>query len=217
VNKQPTFLRKFYLYVVGAMLVLTFLLVGTSMLLRYRHARRDMERLRHDYLSSQKSLIKSEVDQALEVMDQLWLESDRQVRTEVHSRVDEAWALADHLYRRYRSRKPDAEIKQLIIDALRPIRYRQGQGYYFITRGDGVEVLFADRPEMEGRNLLSVQDTEGRFVVRDMIALAHDQGHGFYHYTWSRPGSKGMGFDKISFVRHFAPFDWVIWYGHLFG
>ncbi len=210
VNKQPTFLGKFYLYVVGAMLALTFLLVGTSMLLRYRHAQRDMERLRRDYLASQKFLIKSEVDQALEVMDQLWLESDRQARAVVRSRVDEAWTLADYLYRHYRSHKSDTEIKQLIIDVLRPIRYRQGQGYYFITRGDGVEILFADHPEMEGRNLLSVQDSAGRFVVQDMISLAHDRGHGFYHYTWSRPGSKGTDFEKISFVRHFAPFDWII-------
>ena len=210
VKKQPTLLRKFCISIVGAMLALTFFLVGTSMLLRYRYAQRDMVRLSQDYLAGQKSLIKGEVDQAIEVMDQLWLESDRQARRTVQFRVDEAWSIANHLYRCYRSSKSAAEIKRLIIAALRPIRYRQGQGYYFITRGDGLEVLFADHPEMEGRKLLSVQDTEGRFVVRDMISIAHEKGEGFYQYTWSRPGSKGSGFEKISYVKHFAPFDWII-------
>jgi len=38
------------------------------------------------------------------------------------------------------------------------ISYEKSQSdYYFATRLDGIEILFADKPEMEGLNLLDVQ------------------------------------------------------------
>jgi PAS domain S-box-containing protein len=93
---------------------------------------------------------------------------------------------------------------------LRPIRYNNQRGYYFVTRLDGVEILFADRPEMEGLNLIDIQDTQGKFVIRDMIAIIRESGEGYYRYTWTKPNKSGKGFPKIAFIKHFEPFDWLI-------
>ena len=43
-----------------------------------------------------------------------------------------------------------------------------------------------------------------------MIALAKNQGEGFYDYHWSKPGSNEKAFPKVSFIKYFAPFDWFI-------
>ena len=75
---------------------------------------------------------------------------------------------------------------------------------------DGVEILFADRPEMEGLNLIDMQDTQGKFVIRDMIEIINQSGEGFYRYNWTKPNRAGTDFPKIAFIKHFKPFDWLI-------
>jgi hypothetical protein len=42
----------------------------------------------------------------------------------------------------------------MILEALRPLRFDDGRGYYFATRLDGIELLFADHPELEGKSML---------------------------------------------------------------
>ena len=98
----------------------------------------------------------------------------------------------------------------MILDALRPIRFAEGSGYYFATRLDGVEMLFADKPELEGSNLLGLQDTQGKYVVKEMIKIVRQSGEGFYEYHWTKPETEGNDFKKMAFVKRFEPFNWFI-------
>lgn len=86
--------------------------------------------------------------------------TEKETREQILSMVDEAYAIVENIYRQNRSARSEAEIQQIILAALRPIRYARGRGYYFIVRLDGIGMLFADKPEMEGRNLLDIQDPE---------------------------------------------------------
>jgi signal transduction histidine kinase len=70
--------------------------------------------------------------------------------------------------------------------------------------------LFADRPELEDKDLSDMTDIQGRYVIREMIEIAKTSGEGFYYYTWSKPDNAGQGFSKIAFIKKFEPFDWFI-------
>ena len=98
----------------------------------------------------------------------------------------------------------------MILDALRPIRFENGSGYYFINRLDGVKILSAANPQQEGSNLLNRKDAQGQFVIQDMINIAKESGEGFYEYRWTKPESAGNDYKKISFVKRFEPHDWII-------
>ncbi|MCG8618097.1 MAG: cache domain-containing protein, partial [Desulfobacterales bacterium] len=128
----------------------------------------------------------------------------------IQSRVNEAHAIALHIYKKNAGQLPDHEIKQQIIAALRPIRFDNGQGYYFINGFDGRPKLLADRPENEGRNLLDIRDARGKYVVRDIIRIIREKREGFYSYVWTKPGRERNTFRKISFVKYFEPFEWFI-------
>lgn len=90
------------------------------------------------------------------------------------------------------------------------VRFNEGRGYYFATRLDGVEQLCATCRNLEQTNLLTLRDTQGAYVIRDMIALVRAADEGYYRYTWSKPEAPGRGHDKIAFIKHFEPFDWLI-------
>ena len=168
------------------------------------------DQMRADYIARQKQIIKQEVNRVVDLISYEKTQSEILTRKKIKSRVYEAYSMAQHIYQQNKTAKSQAEIQKMILDALRPIRFEYGSGYYFATRLDGVEMLFADKPEMEGLNLLDVQDTRGQYVIKDMVAIAKRSGEGFYEYHWTKPDSVGNDFKKISFIKRFEPYDWFI-------
>ena len=161
--------------------------------------------MRGKYIARQKEIIRQEVMRTVSLIRYERAQSEEVTREILRSRVLEAESIARHLFEKYRETKSHEEIQQLIIEALRPIRFAGGNGYYFATSLDGVELLFADRPEMEGRNLLALRDTQGQYVIKDMIEIAISSGEGFYEYHWTKPQAEGRDFKKISFIKRFEP------------
>jgi PAS domain S-box-containing protein len=43
-----------------------------------------------------------------------------------------------------------------------------------------------------------------------MIDISRTRGEGFYRYNWTKPGAEGNDHPKISFVKRFDPYDWII-------
>ena len=165
--------------------------------------------LRNVYLTSQRALLKSEVNTVVEYINYMKSQVEDNLKSELRGRVYGAVAIAENIYRENIGSKPVEDIKKMIKDALRPIRFLNGRGYYFAFSMDGIETLFSDRPEMEGMDMLPIQGARGEYVVRDMIKIARDQQEGFYEYTWTKPSLQGKDFLKISFVKYFKPLDWA--------
>ncbi len=168
------------------------------------------DQMRADYIARQKQIIKQEVNRVVDLISYEKAQSEILTRSKIKSRGYEAYSIAQNIYQHNKTAKSEAEIQQMILDALRPIRFEYGSGYYFATRLDGVEMLFADKPEMEGLNLLDVQDTRDQYVIKDMVEIAKQSGEGFYEYHWTKPDSVGNDFKKISFIKRFEPYDWFI-------
>jgi len=177
---------------------------------RQRSFEKNIASFREDYIDREKALVREEIHSALDFIRFNREQLEGRSQQLVKARTYEAHAIATHLYQQYRGEKSDAEIFSLIKEALRPIRFNNGRGYFFATRLDGTEELFADHPELEGKNLLDVKDTRGVPIIREMINLVRTKGESFYYYTWTKPDQAGRGFPKISFVKYFAPADWFI-------
>ena len=176
----------------------------------YRDLNLQAAHIRSEYLDRHKRLIRREVLRVVDTIRYHRSQVEELTRKKIQSRVYEAHAVARHIHRQHRHAESQARIQRMALDALRPIRFENGIGYYFATRFDGVEMLFSDRPEMEGQNLLNLRDTRGQYVIRDMLEIAKRDGEGFYEYHWSKPGAEGNDFKKISFIKKFEPWDWII-------
>ena len=185
-------------------------IVAIDVIASYRDFNSRADRMRADYIARQKQIIKQEVNRVVDLISYEKEQSEILTRSKIKSRVYEAYSIAQNIWQQNKTAKSKAQIQQMILDALRPIRFEYGSGYYFATRLDGVEILFADKPEMEGLNMLDVQDTRGQYVIKDMINIVRQSGEGFYEYHWTKPDSAGNDFKKISFIKRFEPYDWFI-------
>lgn len=170
---------------------------------------KEADTLRISLLEDKKTVLKREVDRALDFVKHMQSKTEKRLRNVARNRVYEAYAIATNILETKKQNKSNAEIKDTIREALRPIRYNKGRGYFFAFSLDGVEQLFPINAAMEGRSMLAVKGGQGESVVPDMIALAQAKEEGFYRYTWVKPGGDGY-FPKIAFVKLIAPIGWVI-------
>ncbi|MCU0599804.1 MAG: cache domain-containing protein, partial [Desulfobacterales bacterium] len=155
-------------------------------------------------------IIKQEVQRVVDLINLKKSQSEEIAKAWIKSRVYEAYAVAQHIYQQNQFTKSAHEIQQMIIAALSPIRFEQGKGYYFISRTDGVAILFPSKPEMEGVNLIDVQDTRGQHLTKDMIEIVEQKGEGFYQYHWTKPETAGDDFEKVSFIKRLDLYGWFI-------
>lgn len=197
-----------------SMLTITLVSTGILFLLfisrEYINFLNESETTRTAFVDSQKHLLQHEVTIVAEYIEDRIQQTDTTIRKSVKERVEEAHAVASHIQQQNGASKTPDEIQQMIKEALRNLRFNNGRGYYFIFNLSGIAQLFADRPELEGQNMLLRQGANGEFVVRDMLGLIQEKGEGFYKYTWTKPDEQNNSFEKIAYIKLFAPYEWVI-------
>ncbi|WP_376990025.1 methyl-accepting chemotaxis protein [Cupriavidus numazuensis] len=93
------------------------------------------------------------------------------------------------------------------LSQLRAMRFGDA-GYLLITDTSTNVIMHPIKPELEGTNLRSLKDPNGRPIFRDGAELARSGG-GYTSYLWPKPGHQ-KPVEKISCVGYFASWDWSI-------
>lgn len=169
----------------------------------------DIATLQHDFVDSQKRLIKEQVKHVVAQVEYEKNTTVNLLKQDIRERIHQAYDIAITIYENNQD-KPEAQVTKLISDALRNIRFNQGRGYYFIYKTDGLSVMHPALPSMEGTSKWDFQDVRGSYIVRDMGKIVKEQGEAFYHWWFIKPQNKAQQFEKIGYGKYFAPYDWFI-------
>ncbi len=115
--------------------------------------------------------------------------------------------LTDYYNANY-ERKSPADIQTVIMEFIKLYRYDDGAGYFFINC-QTTSVLHPIKPSLAGKDLVDLKDSDGKYFIRDFAEIAATQKEGFCTYKWPNPTSKQEE-NKLTYIFHFAPFDWII-------
>ena len=103
------------------------------------------------------------------------------------------------------------EAEARAISRLRMMRYgRQGKDYFWINDLKAMMIMHPYRSDLVGRNLMDYQDPNGKAMFAEMVQVAKDKGAGFVAYSWQRYDKSHEVVPKISYVRLYKPWGWVI-------
>lgn len=160
-------------------------------------------------LKEQKEKIKREVERVHNFIVTKRALNESKIKKNVQEYVEVAYSIASSVYEKNKL-KSKAEIKKLIKDALREIRFNDNRGYFFIYDLKGTNILHPISPHLENTNLLSLQDEKGLNVIEKIIDLVKFQKEGFLTWWWAKPNNQQDEFEKIGFVKYFEPYNWVI-------
>lgn len=168
-------------------------------------------RLTQAIAEQQHERLSAELQSAVGYLEFLRKRTEAVMRHNIAEQANTAFHIAQSIYEQEAPKRPPAEVKRLIVEALRPLRFFDGRGYIFIDSMQGDFVLLPIAPEYEGRAGIDNRDDTGSYIMRGLInaALVPHTG-GFFHYRWLHPNKPEEMAQKIANVRHFAPFDWLI-------
>ncbi len=102
---------------------------------------------------------------------------------------------------------------------LRKMRYRGGEGYFWINDGDAPYpkmIMHPTMPDLDGEVMnhprFNVVLGEPKHLFRAILLAADNKEGGFVKYIWPKPTKEGLTTEepKLSYVREFAPFGWII-------
>jgi PAS domain S-box-containing protein len=169
------------------------------------------EKLESEYTKDKKTLIKQEVLNVTEYISRVRIKTQEKIKARIKKRTYEAHAIATNIFNKFNKKLPEQKVKKLIIEALRPLKFFNNTGYYFIHSLDGVLQLHAMRPELEGSNRLNLKSSSGQNIVKNLFNIVNKSGEGFLSYKY--PASKKnihKELSKITFAKYFKPYNWSI-------
>ncbi|HRZ27304.1 MAG TPA: cache domain-containing protein [Spirochaetota bacterium] len=136
----------------------------------------------------------------------------------VQYQVDTIHSLLDEYYKGFRRGELSFdESQRRFIARINRVRYgKHGQDYFWINNLNCVMIMHPYRQDLVGKDLSGFTDIAGHRIFVEMVDLVKKDGEGFLEYYWQFQDRDTEIKKKISYVRLFKPWGWVIGTGMYF-
>jgi PAS domain S-box-containing protein len=104
-----------------------------------------------------------------------------------------------------------AQAQAQAIAQIRAMRYGEdNKDYFWINDLKPHIVMHPYRPDLEGRDVSGFTDPHGKRLFSEMVAVAKRSGQGYVDYMWQWKDDPKHIVPKVSFVKEFKPWGWVV-------
>jgi signal transduction histidine kinase len=141
----------------------------------------EVSQIQTDYIKAE---LRERVSSVLDYSVYKSQEIEMVLKDNLKSRTYEAHGIMTSIYQNNKNNKSKEEIKKMIKDALRDIRFNDGRGYFFVDTLEGDVILYPVYPESEDSNIINLQDENGDYVVKEEINLVKSIGEGYIEGYW---------------------------------
>ena len=94
------------------------------------------------------------------------------------------------------------------LSAIKSLRYEKSE-YFWVNDMYPRMVMHPIKPELDGKELTNNKDPSGKFLFVEFVRVVQKSQAGFVDYLWPKPG-QSEPVQKISYVKGFEPWGWVI-------
>ena len=139
--------------------------------------------------------------QQAQVLEEVLLNTKRD---ELRSYIELALTSIAHLYGAGRDDEAAKEQAKAILSSMK----FGADGYFFVYANDGLNIVHPRMPDLVGQNLWNMRDTNGTYVIRELIQRAREGG-GFQRYLWPKP-STGRIERKLGYSVELPRWGWML-------
>lgn len=202
------------LFSYSTLIIITILLVTimaafiASQVLNFSN---EMEKVEQEYMEEQQLRYQERVEELVEYIDYNRSRTESILVENARDKVYQAISIARHIYDINKNNISLNQIQHMVKETLRPIRFYDERGYYFIADLEGNIVLHPGKRDQEGAFGYNQRDIRGKYIIREFIAIAKNKGEGKASYYWYKLANEEKEpAKKIAYVKLFEPFNWVI-------
>ena len=101
--------------------------------------------------------------------------------------------------------------QQAAMARIQRLRYGDdGKDYFWISDMRPWMVMHPYRPDLDGQDLSNYSDPAGKKLFVASVAVVREHGDGYIEYLWQWKDDERRVVPKLSYVKGFAPWGWII-------
>ncbi|ARU88216.1 methyl-accepting chemotaxis protein [Pseudomonas sp. M30-35] len=100
------------------------------------------------------------------------------------------------------------DAQEQALEIIRGLRYDSSE-YFWVNDLTPTMIMHPTNPKLEGQNLSTFKDPDGKALFNEMVSIAKAKGAGQVDYRWPKPGASEP-VPKISYVQLFEPWGLII-------
>jgi methyl-accepting chemotaxis protein len=136
------------------------------------------------------------------------IHSERELAIKENTEV--AYSIIETQYKKAQSGKlTELEAKEIAIEEIKQLRFDGGSGYFWINDYEPNMIMHPIKPDLDGKSLTNSADPNGKKLFVEMAKVVKKSSEGYVDYQWAKVGSN-VPVDKISYVKGFEPWKWII-------
>ncbi len=126
--------------------------------------------------------------------------------------TESEWSRLNFFYTKAQSGLISQENAKLeAIQLLQQVRYGpELEDYFWINDMTPNMIMHPYRPDLEGKNVSNFEDPSGKKLFIEMVKTVKENKAGFVDYLWQWKGDSKRIVPKISYVKEFTPWGWII-------
>ncbi len=103
------------------------------------------------------------------------------------------------------------EAQKIVLAAISSVRYGpDNKDYFWVNDLHPRMIMHPFMPLLNGRDLTGYQDPAGKRMFMEMVEKSENTGSAFVSYSWQLAGAGSQIVPKISYVKRFEPWGWII-------
>jgi PAS domain S-box-containing protein len=133
-------------------------------------------------------------------------------RSLLHEMTASAYSLLEHFHSQENTGTlGGSEAREQARAAINTIRYGDDlKDYFWITDRQPVMIAHPYRPDLDGKDLTDFHDSRGKAIFVEFVRAVADDGESYVEYMWQWNDDSTRIVPKLSYVRLFEPWGWVI-------
>jgi len=133
-------------------------------------------------------------------------------REMIHEMTSSAYSILEYyLSLEIKGNLETEEAKEQASAAISTIRYGENQkDYFWIIDSYPHMIVHPYRPDLNGQDLTDFQDSKGKSIFVEFVKAVSNTGESYVDYMWQWNDDSTRITPKLSYVRLFEPWDWII-------
>jgi len=132
----------------------------------------------------------------------------KEVENSLREKTDFLFSIINKEYEVSKDALTKEQIQTNIKQIINATRYGE-TGYFWINDLDAKIIDHPIKPSLNGKDLSGFSDKNGKKIFVEFADTVKKSNSGFVDYVWEKPGFAELQ-AKVSYVKLFKPFNWVI-------
>ncbi len=198
------------LFVTIGSILITAILLSTFSMLEFNSFSKESKQ---NLLENKQNELKTLTSLSKEILKSYYEKTKKEnieaeVKEKLTFQMNSLMITLNSIYKKNKNKLSDVELQNRLKDIVQAMRYGKN-GYFWINDLKPTMIMHPIKPSLDGKDISKVKDKDGKYLFQLMVKVVKDSGEGFVNYKWSKPGFNTPQ-DKVSYVKLFKPYNWII-------